>query len=202
MKTILASMSALCLIVIGCTSSNPSEPTKGNTNQDYYPTTIGSKWVYNSSDGGTVTIENTGTQELNGKTYTSATQSGSGSISPGLVRNDGRTVYVINSATNGEISYLEYSGGAGQTWSYSLNNSGTETEYLWKVRSIGMSLTVPAGTYDDILIADLDLTFSVFGSVVRNKGVYYFSKKYGIVKVEFSGDALNQSFEAASVVVK
>jgi hypothetical protein len=201
MKSLLISAFVSVLVLMGCTPSSPTDPGKPS-NQDYYPTTVGSKWVYKDQAGNTVTTEHIGTSEKNGKTYTTSTQVTPSESTIGYVRNDGSTVFSITGNIDGnEIPILEYSGGAGHAWSYIINVNGTLNEYKMKIRAIGTTKTVTAGTYNDVLIADLDQTSSFGGIEYSIIGVYYFSKKYGLLMVEFTG-LLNRTLEATAITIK
>ena len=202
MKMLLSALCIAVLVLTGCAKDSPTDPGTNSTNQDYYQTTVGSKWAYKVDNGTTYTTENTGTTEQNGKTYTTATQVAGGSTSSGLIRNDGANVYVVNSLSNGtELNQLEYGKGAGHSWSYTINVSGTPNVYNFKIRELGATKTVEAGTYNDCLILDLDQSITVGPVSITNKGVYYISKGNGTIHVEFSGDMLNQTIEATSITI-
>ncbi len=179
--------------------------TGGTTNAgNYQPTTKDSYWKYQDSSltGEITTLLATGTTKtINAKSYDVFSTSTSGQPATESYFNRSGNQYsvlgFVGGTVNLEFIYLNDKEAVGYTWSY---NAGTVNGFAAKINGKilgkGISKTVNAVNYTDVIHTQLDLQYDL-GAGFQSVGIYDFfiAKGVGIIRVES-----NLSLFGASII--
>jgi hypothetical protein len=151
------------------TEENDTSSVVEGTN--YYPTTIGNKYTYSSSQYGTYTVEYTGTEMVSGVEYTTIETVMDSGTTSSLVLSNANEVTVIAEAmqlNTGKLSLkiLDKTKSLYSSWvvgNVSVDQSGvmSTTDYTAKFTDKLSALEVNGVTYEDVIEITMTTTTSI-----------------------------------------
>ncbi|HCN05793.1 MAG TPA: hypothetical protein DIS79_09245 [Bacteroidetes bacterium] len=186
---ILVVVSALTLA--GCAGdSSPSSPS-ATIDHSYLPLAQGSSWTYDFG-GVEQRIVTNGTATIDGSEW----------VKIDTYVNGEKTVTDFMRTENG-ISYAKSGPGqnvpeeprqilvrnkpVGYKWSQTISFQGTPNKYDYTIRALDTTITVPAGTFSDVMAIDVLHSIPTPVGDITTDGVYFYSKSVGFLKQQTSG---------------
>jgi len=179
------------LVLSSCTKDNDNMPTgPGHESSEYMPLAIGNEWVYTYNGTDSVKYKVVGDTTAYGHTY--ALLSVSGALTRNaFLRHDDLLIEgqaFMNMIGDTVTSFVDVSKAYDEAWGQWVPTKSARVLHMWTMKERDTSVTVPAGTFNDIMIVRYSTGYLLGPQFVSiSSGAFYWSRSVGLVKhVDYS----------------
>lgn len=207
-----------CIVLLatsGCKKDDADDNNGTNNNTvNYNPLTTGSTWTYESNDGTSYTLTNSGRDTVaSSRTYKVLTNSNGPNVYKAKsVTDHYQYIKIPELGSSGiEALYLKEDAAVNATWQHSQLLSVPNiplplpATFTYTVKEKGISRTVKGKAYADVIHVGLVVSVTGLGSL--GGGEFYYAKGIGLIegslKLSFSGtEVVNQTNLLTSYTIK
>lgn len=180
-----------CMLVLSSCTKDGNPPTApGPTSDEYMPLAVGNEWVYTYNGTDSVKYKVVGDTTAYGHTYALLSVSGAFTRNAFLRHDD---VYIEGQAFMNMIgdtvtAFVDLSQASGKAWGMWVPTKSGRVLQMWTMKDRDVSVTVPAGTFNDIMIVQCTTGYFLGPQFISISSTeFYWSRSTGLVKhVEYS----------------